>query len=348
LPLARAESGSLAWWLTDTPLHLLWAGGEAVIVFFVLSGLVLTRSAMRPGFSWRSYYPQRIARLYLPVFGALVIGYALITLVDHSAGDLSLWIQSHPDSVWAGGAFRDITLILGTSALVTPLWSLQWEVLFSLLLPAYVLVAVKTRRVALPVGLLCLAVLAAAAHLDIISMLYLPVFALGSLLAVCWESIHARAARLSSQVWAITVAVALLAIVAGWSVPALRGGANAGITWPLLSAGCVVLVVAAGCWAPLVGWLTTPLIQWLGRISFSLYLVHEPIVIATNALLGVDLLWVSIPVGAAVSLVCAAVFYRFVERPAHLLARSIGRRSSGAHRAAVAVDPTVSDTAINS
>jgi hypothetical protein len=36
-----AVRGSKAWWLSWTPLHLIWAGGEAVIVFFVLSGFVL-------------------------------------------------------------------------------------------------------------------------------------------------------------------------------------------------------------------------------------------------------------------------------------------------------------------
>ena len=32
-----------AWWMTYTPLHLFWAGTEAVYLFFVLSGFVLAR-----------------------------------------------------------------------------------------------------------------------------------------------------------------------------------------------------------------------------------------------------------------------------------------------------------------
>jgi len=38
---------SWVWWVTFTPVHLLWAGQEAVIVFFILSGFVLT-NAIRP------------------------------------------------------------------------------------------------------------------------------------------------------------------------------------------------------------------------------------------------------------------------------------------------------------
>ena len=35
------------WWLTHTPLHLVWDGPAAVIVFFVLSGFVLTLPFLR-------------------------------------------------------------------------------------------------------------------------------------------------------------------------------------------------------------------------------------------------------------------------------------------------------------
>ena len=38
-------AGALGW-LTYSPLHLLWAGHEAVILFFVLSGFVLAFATM--------------------------------------------------------------------------------------------------------------------------------------------------------------------------------------------------------------------------------------------------------------------------------------------------------------
>ena len=69
----------VVWWVTFTPFHILWAGSEAVAVFFVLSGFVLTRAAAGTSFSWRAYYPSRLLRLYLPVAGALV--FALVTIL---------------------------------------------------------------------------------------------------------------------------------------------------------------------------------------------------------------------------------------------------------------------------
>ena len=56
--------GSGTWWLTFTPLHLIWAGTEAVVVFFVLSGIVLTRPfLLRRGGGWPAYYGRRLLRL---------------------------------------------------------------------------------------------------------------------------------------------------------------------------------------------------------------------------------------------------------------------------------------------
>ncbi|WP_368259248.1 acyltransferase family protein, partial [Blautia wexlerae] len=41
----------LPWLLVHTPLHLLWAGTEAVYLFFILSGLVLTLAARSASFT---------------------------------------------------------------------------------------------------------------------------------------------------------------------------------------------------------------------------------------------------------------------------------------------------------
>ena len=80
--VARPELSRATWeWLTQTPLKVLFAGTESVLVFFVLSGLVVTLPALRKGFSWRRYYPTRILRLYLPTFGAVLLAAALILLV---------------------------------------------------------------------------------------------------------------------------------------------------------------------------------------------------------------------------------------------------------------------------
>ncbi len=124
----------VAWLLTWTPLHVVWAGGEAVFVFFVLSGYVLMRWQQR-GFTLGSYYPQRLARLYLPVFAAVALGCLVLAVTplspDPALGD---WLPRHADLSWTGAA-KDAVLVLGPGGLIPPLWSLQFEVLYSLVAP---------------------------------------------------------------------------------------------------------------------------------------------------------------------------------------------------------------------
>ncbi len=77
---AWSPAWSLVWWLYRTPLRVLWAGPEAVLVFFVVSGFVLTLPLARSGrFEWLVHYARRALRPYLPVFG---IGMVLALNVD--------------------------------------------------------------------------------------------------------------------------------------------------------------------------------------------------------------------------------------------------------------------------
>ena len=46
--LLQGISPWLEWAAQSTPLHILWAGGNAVLLFFVLSGLVLTLRKSAP------------------------------------------------------------------------------------------------------------------------------------------------------------------------------------------------------------------------------------------------------------------------------------------------------------
>jgi peptidoglycan/LPS O-acetylase OafA/YrhL len=67
-------------------------------------------------------------------------------------------------------------------------------------------------------------------------------------------------------------------------------------------------------------------VSWLGARSFSLYLVHGPIVVAlAYALAGRGWLpWAVLLTAAPLSLLVTDVFYRLIERPSHKFARSLG------------------------
>ena len=65
----------------------------------------------------------------------------------------------------------------------------------------------------------------------------------------------------------------------------------------------------------------------MGHVSYSLYLVHAPVLVAFMVLLhGVLPLWASLVVGMVASLAAAEVMRRLVEVPSRDLARWAERR----------------------
>ena len=65
--------------------------------------------------------------------------------------------------------------------------------------------------------------------------------------------------------------------------------------------------------------------MWLGKVSYSLYLIHVPLLLAAVHLTyGRAPLGVTIPAVVAASLLCAELMHRFVELPSIRLGRVLG------------------------
>lgn len=338
--LGGAVPADLAW-VVYSPLHILWAGGEAVWVFFVLSGFVLTRAAMKPTFSLRSYYPSRLIRLYLPVIGAVLFSVltalAVPRMIDGSAGT---WLLSHRNPVSLAHIVRDMTLIAGAEgSLDSPLWSLRWEVLFSLLLPLFVWLAVRVKAWLLLPG--CLVVATAGAAISDargqfgptlgLALLYLPVFLvgcvfaahLGTVLRIAARTLRGRGAR---AVELGVFVVAIIALTMSWSMGAALYSRGSAWTTPITLIGAALLVLLAVASPSTKTVLELRPVQWLGRISFSLYLIHEPIVVSIGLLLPPPLRWLTVLIAVPIALCAGWVFFRVVESPAHRLAQAASRR----------------------
>lgn len=97
--------------------------------------------------------------------------------------------------------------------------------------------------------------------------------------------------------------------------------------------GAVGVVACAIAFSPARSGLSMSVPQWLGKISFSLYLTHLPIIIALTYLFGAwNWALVGI-VGIPLALGVAVLFYRFVESPSHRLAKRVGKLASSGYAA---------------
>ena len=87
--------------LKYTPLHLLFAGHEAVILFFVLSGFVLSLPfhANKQG-PYASFVIRRICRIYLPYIVSVAAAVIMCRLLSRGGiPELSPWLNLR----WCGG-----------------------------------------------------------------------------------------------------------------------------------------------------------------------------------------------------------------------------------------------------
>jgi peptidoglycan/LPS O-acetylase OafA/YrhL len=325
------------WWLTYSPLHLLWAGREAVIVFFILSGFVLVLPYLSPRRvgTWPGYLVRRVLRLYPPVIAAVVLSAVLVALFPRTVRPgASAWYIWHDVELTTTGLFHDMLLVDGTGMVNSVLWSLRYEVVFSLLLPLVVLVA---RRIPPRLGL----TFPAAMGLVVVGQhhgshwgQWLSIFLVGVAMAMGREDLSRLAARVevSSQRvalwWVLTTASAGL-LLAEWVLRVLRVPVPTWSVWspPLVALGAALAVfIVLGCPAASRVFSGRAL-QWAGRISFSLYLVHEPVVVSVASLVEPGALGtlVTLVVGGGVSVLLAMAFHALVEAPWIRWSRAVGK-----------------------
>lgn len=332
------DVGGVSWWVTYTPLHLFWAGPEAVFVFFVLSGLVLALPVAGSGRvnPW-DYFPRRLLRLYLPVWAAVTLAVLWATAFprDWQSGD-SWWLVMYgTDPTWSG-IVEDL-LLWWPGSTNHVLWSLQWEVVFCLTLPLFLLMARTCRRLWHVKAVVFLLMLVIGAGIDSPVLASLPLFALGTLMAVE----HHRLARWAASVhrrrrpqlwWSAALVVCVGLLMSYWFVHAFgtRVAEEAvAATRGLQALGACLVVFLVWHWPGARRFMTSSVMQWLGTRSFSLYLVHLPIVVSVAvALGGKPALGSALVLTVIITFPLTEIFYRLVEKPSHRIARRVGQSSA--------------------
>jgi peptidoglycan/LPS O-acetylase OafA/YrhL len=217
-------------------------------------------------------------------------------------------------------------LLLKTGWLNSPLWSLRFEVAFSVFLPLAVWGGAVGHRLWTVKGAACLAVVVAGWQIHSQLLEYVPMFGLGVILAYEQERFRAVTRRFTQAQWIVITAVSILLISLYWDLWGLGLGSIAAFGQALSAIGGCGVLVAMRDWPSARRFGEAALTQWLGKRSFSLYLIHEPIVLtAVFALGGKPNVALLFAITLPITLALTEVFYRLVEHPSHLFALAVGR-----------------------
>jgi peptidoglycan/LPS O-acetylase OafA/YrhL len=370
--LAVVGEHLFAWampWLRPTQFNLGMAG---VLVFFLVSGYIIPVSLERGG-DLRAFWAGRFFRLYPLYLAVLALTLALSWWIP-----VRPEVPRDPSAVAAHATM--LLDVVGVGGVVNTMWTLSYEMVFYLMVAALFAAGARGGRGLIAVVLGLAAVVAgvtmASAPLSgpWVAWVTFAVFAagMGCVLTGRWRTPASYALglmalallMLSSRVpW---FGLALLAVMfAGTAIHRWERGS--GSLWPvaataLLVAAAPVQAISAGWWwvQPDV-WISTivvagatfavgmalrgravpKVLSGLGVISYSLYLVHLPILLVMIEILG-ERRWSPLPhqIGTAaafllVLLPVSRLTNRYVERPIQRLGR---RLSTGTRAGAPAVE----------
>ena len=313
-------------------------GFVGVDVFFVVSGFLITgilvREATNTGtVALPRFYAARARRL-LPASATVLVATAVASTTLLPPLQARTVLGDGIASALYVGNYR--FAIHGTDYLAadTPpspfqhYWSLGVEEQFYLLWPALIIGAaylVRRRSSFTPYpGVLALVALASF----VISLDWtrtLPPWAFFSLPSRAFELAVGGLVALSAPAWRRLPSVP--AAIAGWGglvlivVTCTQLGAKTPYpgTAAVLPVLGTALIVGAGCTAPDMGVgrvLSVPSMRSLGRLSYSWYLWHWPVLLLAPALLGHSLGLFGRLIAAAVSAGLAALTLRYIENPA--------------------------------
>jgi peptidoglycan/LPS O-acetylase OafA/YrhL len=299
-------------------------GRLGVEMFFVISGLVIALNISRSAVTLRSagqFLGRRVIRLDPPYWASMIVAIAVakaasIVLPGHP------FVPIRPPAIFAHLAY--LQYILGIPSISDVYWTLCFEIQFYLILT--VLIAL-TQRLEGTVG-------GRARYFVFFPTLVLSALFATNLIATprgaCfgyWYAFLVGVAAswvLNGQGRGFLYFTALAAVGISAATKTLDG---------VVTAATGMLVTLAYDAGALKRWLSGPVFQFLGKISYSLYLIHWTIgghlTNIINRLVpgGPYLRFVNALVGLGMAIVAAEVMWRLVERPSILLSRSVAAPS---------------------
>jgi len=309
----------------------------SVIFFFVLSGYVLAASFAGKLITYHEFAIRRIFRIYIPVSFSILIAYFLQSALSSRETYDSIFLREF----WSTGAdqidLMSHLLLTGVSdnsiRLNTVIWSAIYEIRLSILIPIMAILinlgGIYSVVLSIIIGIVCTKVTylrggeSALFATDAINALLLTLGYAQFFMWGIWLFLRGRTAWLLLNFRGERIAGLILTGLLLF-VPWIS---KSTLTTALYAAPSIALIALAVNSNAFGTRLTHPLFLWFGKVSFSLYLLHMPILLA----LGYVGHWAGLPwgwsfIGALLmTFVASELFFQQIELRAISWGRSAAK-----------------------
>jgi peptidoglycan/LPS O-acetylase OafA/YrhL len=310
------------------PLSLFHNGHFAVSIFFVLSGYVLSLpffDKKRDDFRLKARIVGRYFRLNIPIAFAILAAFGLVMLKGFCFDQVSAitgsnWMSSWPESASIAEVAKQVVykgVVFGKSGLIPVLWTLRIEFLGSILLLIYLLLtSKKSQFMAVVYALVVYFVFKQEAFYYLLFLAGMLLGFRGSLGGLMPQRKLASAALVVGLLIGSYTHQGFyewLPVVSGFWVPFW----DMSVFWHGIGAVLLVFSVTRGSCSY---FLQSDWAVFLGKVSYSLYLVHMILLGTVASWLfvhlprNVPILIAELLVYLTISLLAAWLMYRHIDR----------------------------------
>jgi peptidoglycan/LPS O-acetylase OafA/YrhL len=303
-------------------------GQAPVVVFICLSGFVLTLPVLKGNFELKSFAKKRFQRIYPPYIAGLVFS-VVMTLFGN-------WVQTESTTtvVSVGSLLTHTFLIHNFTKYITSLNGMHWTVAVEVQI--YLLFALVWQPLTSRFGrtipnvlfvVIPMLLTISGYSLEYEYQLYVTYFTLGGLTAACWTKCLAQERYKATVKYISFAGYVILACVIGIIVTN-RGSYASSLQAPIdlfiAIATCLTILnmsfAGETTFKPIHAikcGLKTPILSRVASYSYSLYLIHYPIVNlickvakdnVANDIVRVALAMCGLPISMAVAMHFASVF----------------------------------------
>jgi peptidoglycan/LPS O-acetylase OafA/YrhL len=324
-------------WLSEafywTPLGPMMDGLQAVFVFFVISGLAVTYPVLKARERGRTLAIMtiyRYPRLALPTLTSCVLAYVLLSSGAFFNQEAA---AHHADAAWYASLYTfppDFAAMLRSAlwdtffnpppterSWNTVLWTMSLELYGSFML--FALLAIVSRRWLRLAIALCLAAYWWTGFYGGYFCGFFVGYFLAELLVASERSdwIRRKLAAATPLGWLCLVGALLSSI----GLQSLSAGEPRTNYLPHMNAIAAMTVIGVILVAPARAWLSKPASQYLGRISFGIYLTHLLVICSFSSALFVE--WIDIMPYWVVVLLIGSLSLGMAIGTAHLFTRLV-------------------------